>query len=186
MTNYKTVMALFLVATVAAAVSALSGCRTSAELEDNMRVQEQQTLYATAQPIPRFDYSLERAVTIELYQARNSRVATHTVWRSDTGIVEGDCPSIAYPLPYDTSLTNPLMEAYHTAIGQAEPNGLFASQNSIATWVRCVVDGEEVPVYVESKVTAYPYPVEVDYETNRVTRASGHRPSVRIEARPPE
>lgn len=29
------------------------------------------------------------------------------------------------------------------------------------------------PVYVESKVTTYPYTVEVNYETNRVKRKVG-------------
>ena len=27
------------------------------------------------------------------------------------------------------------------------------------------------PVYVETKVTAYPYPVKIDYNKNRVTKA---------------
>lgn len=163
---------------------------SSADRQDRATVEHQQEVYHAAQPVPAFDYSMERAVVIELYQARNSRVATHTVWRSDTGVVEGDCPSIAYPIPYDTSMTNPLVPAWHqsggTAVEQAEPNGLFASHNSIATWVRCIVDGEEVPVYIESKVTAYPYPVEVDYVTNRVTPVSGSAPTVHLSARHPE
>ncbi|HBK35257.1 hypothetical protein A2239_02420 [Candidatus Uhrbacteria bacterium RIFOXYA2_FULL_40_9] len=166
------------------------GCQMSANSErnDQVKVQQQQAQYAVGQPVPIFDWSLERDVAIQLYQARNDRVVTWTVWRSDTGIIEGDCPSIGYPIPYDTSLTNPLqpMNGYSqgTAIEQAEPNGLFSSKNSIATWVRCIVDMNgnqvEAPVYIESKVTAYPYVVEIDYDQNRVHRASTAKPSVMI------
>lgn len=169
------------------------GCRSSdSEQRDRIAVEKQQSVYQKAQPIPRFNYSLERDVAIQLYRARNEKVATHTVWRSDTGLVEGDCPSIGYPIPYDTSLTNPLqIEWYHGgAVGtieQPEPNGLFSSKNSIATWVRCVtvVDGEDIeaPVYIESKVTAYPYPVDVDYGINRVMPVQDARPSVTISAK---
>lgn len=159
----------------------------SAEQQDQQAVQEQQTAYQRAQPIPRFDYSLERDVVIQLYHARNERVATHTVWRGNTSVIEGHCPSIGYPVPFDTSLTNPLQvqKGWHnhsgwwaTTIEQAEPNGIFASKNSTATWVRCVHEGDEVPVYVEGKVTAYPYPIVVD--GNTVSPASGAKASVKI------
>lgn len=169
-------------------------CGTSdSEVRDKEAVEKQQSHYQVSQPLPRFDYSLERDVAIQLYKARNERVATHTVWRSDMGAVEGDCPSIGYPIPYDTSLTNPLQgtrvsaNGGVTSIEQAEPNGLFASKNSVATWVRCVseVKGEpvEAPVYIESKVTAYPYPVEIDYEINRVKPVQDAAPSVKIESK---
>ena len=75
-------------------------------------------------------------------------------------------------------MTNPL-QGYHdryssglTSIGQAEPNGVFASTNTAATWVMCVdVGGAIAPVYVEAKVTAYPWPMKVDYGNNRAVRA---------------
>lgn len=153
----------------------LAGCMNQAEYKDRETVREQQQQYGIAQPVPTFDWSLERDVVIQLYRARNERVATHTVWRSSFGTVEGDCPSIGYPIPYDTSLTNPLTTLHNggtSVVEQPEPNGLFASKNSIATWIRCVQDdGSEVPIYVESLVTSYPYAVSVDYDRNRVIRA---------------
>lgn len=159
-----------------AAALALAACVPDAERKDRETVRNQQEQYAIAQPVPTFDWSLERDVVIQLYRARNERVATHTVWRSDYGMVEGDCPSIGYPIPYDTSLTNPVTTLNGFADGavveQPEPNGLFASKNSIATWVRCIGnDGSEVPIYIESKVTAYPFSVAVDYNANRVQKA---------------
>lgn len=146
-----------------------------AEQADTEKVQQQQRQCSLGQPIPTFDWSLERHLVTELYKIRNKKVATHSVWRSDTGVIEGDCPSYGYGIPYDTSLTNPQMVAgdyrSRTTIGQAEPNCLFQSQNTQATWVMCLSSaGGLEPMYVESKVTVYSGPVDVDYERNRVFR----------------
>lgn len=161
------------------------GCMGNSETRDTTTVDEQQSQYQIAQPVPHFDWSLERQLAIELYEARNQNVATHSVWRSDYGMIEGDCPSIGYPLPYDVQLTNPLRVAYSSSgavIEQAEPNGLFSSKATSATWVRCItkVNGEVMasPVYIEGKVTAYAYPVDVNYSTNRVKPIENAMPSV--------
>jgi len=139
-------------------------------------VARQQGQFNVAQPLPVYDFSIERDLVIQLYNIRNLKVVTHSVWRGDLSIVEGDCPSLGFSIPYDTSLTNPLV-AYSsvrgmTSIEQAEPNGIFASKNTSATWVMCVNDNGGIdPIYVEAKVSVYPYPVKVDYETNRVTKS---------------
>ena len=162
------------------AVFLLSGCGDkSQEFKDREVVQQQQSQYAIAQPVPVYNWSLERENVIKLYNLRNEKVSTHTVWRSDYGLVEGDCTSLGYGIPYDTSLTNPFQEfrkysnaSIATQVGQAEPNGVFASTNTAATWVMCLGDAGLIePVYVESKVTTYPYPVSVDYKTNRVQKS---------------
>lgn len=162
------------------------GCET-AETRDAHNVDSQQSQFQISQPVPKYDYSQERGLAIELYNARNERVATHSVWRSDYGMIEGDCPSIGYPLPYDVQLTNPLRVANTgggAVIEQAEPNGLFSSKSTSATWVRCIVqvNGKviEAPVYIEGKVTSYPYPVDVNYTTNRVKAIENVMPSVII------
>ena len=157
----------------------LTGCndKVSSQRADSKAIDRQQSQYAKAQPVPAFDYSLERDLLIQLYQLRNQKVATHSVWRSDFGMIENDCPSIGYPLPYDASLTNPWVADRRSggdgvAIGQPEPNGIFQSTNSIATWVVCTGPGGVLePIFVESKVRVYPYPVTVDYEEDRVYRA---------------
>lgn len=174
-----------------AAVSAIamSACtlrvEETADTRDAERVQKQQSQYEKGQPIPAFDWSLERHLVIELYRVRNQKAATHSVWRSNYGLIEGDCPSYGYGIPYDTSLTNPLAPTVHTydpvggrwaqashVVEQAEPNGVFASKNTAATWVMCLGAGGNIePVYVETKVTVYPGPVVVDYDSNRVTRS---------------
>ena len=170
------------------AMIGLVGCnqQQTSESRDARRVQHQQLQYEKSQPIPVFNWSLERDLLIKLYIVRNQKAATHSVWRSDRGLVEGDCPSYGYGMPYDTSLTNPLVATdidmqgeehdYQggslASIEQAEPNGIFASKNTAATWVLCLgASGNIEPVYVETKVTVYPGPVKVDYSTNRVTRS---------------
>lgn len=148
-------------------------------------VERQQSQYAIAQPIPAFDFSLERDLVIQLYNLRNQRALTHSVWRSDLGMIEGDCASIGFGIPYDTSLTNPLVATNTaqdgkshtfdggalTSIEQPEPNGVFASKNTSATWVMCAGEtGLIEPVYIETKVTVYPYSVSVDYDSDRVIK----------------
>ena len=162
------------------------GCPNTEEF-DRQNVQKQQSQYAKVQPVPQFDYSLEREAAIQLYKMRNERVRTWSVWRSDYGMIEGHCESIGFPIPYDVQLTNPLQTINGPAvIEQAEPNGLFSSKNTTATWVRSVVkhNGKvmEVPIYIEGKVTCYPYPIIVDYDKNRVTRADGEEPTVQMKA----
>jgi hypothetical protein len=162
----------------------VAGCNvdSSIETKSTQKVLAQQSQYAKGQPVPTFDFSLERDLLIKLYQLRNKKVSTHAVWRSDYGLVEGDCPSMGYGIPYDTSLTNPVMatdedpEGFDhralTTIEQAEPNGIFASKNTAATWVMCLGESGGIePMYIESKVTIYPGLVKVDYDRNRVTRS---------------
>ena len=159
---------------------------TSSASKETQAVEQQQNQYHIGQPIPTFDWSLERHLLSELYKLRNKKVATHAVWRSDYGMIEGDCPSMGYGLPYDTSLTNPLVSVDRannktandrvdyslTSVEQPEPNGIFASKNTQATWVMCMGEAGGIePVYVESKVTIYPGLVKVDYENNRVVRS---------------
>lgn len=179
-----------LISLVAVSLIALSGCQDNLEqtqtTKDTKATLEQQSQYAASQPVPMYDWSLERHLVIELYNVRNIRAATHSVWRSDLGAIEGDCPSMGFGIPYDTSLTNPLVATNtsmegdkHTyqggalsSIEQPEPNGIYASKNTAATWVMCVGESGVIePVYVETKVTTYPYSVSVNYEKNRVIKS---------------
>lgn len=189
--NRRNVVAAIVGFVLGVVLFGLPGCWNSAEQQDREAVDRQQRHYQDTQPLPWFDYSLERDVVIQLYQARQEKVATYTVWRGDTSVIEGHCPSVGYPIPYDTSMTNPFGPYYFPGgpasfpVEQAEPNGLFASKNSIATWVRCIynLNGKavEVPLYIESKVTAYPFPVKVNVETGEVVPAFDGTPSIVIE-----
>jgi hypothetical protein len=182
-------MKIILIGILATLITSCAG--VSQESKDRKQVEAQQSQYAAAQPVPAYDWSLERHLIIELYNMRNMRAVTHSVWRSDRGLIEGDCASIGFGIPYDTSLTNPLTATdfgrstvydLHV-VEQAEPNGIFASKNTAATWVLCAgKTGMIEPIYVETKVTTYPYRVTVNYDKNRVTKAG--EATVTIDADP--
>ena len=190
----KRIISILTLFILAVGLSACSYEPSAAEKEAE-GVNRQLGQYSIGQPVPGFDWSLERDLLIKLYDLRNRKVATHTVWRSDYGMIEGDTPSIGYGLPYDTSLTNPSQLGHKRVrthggrvllegvIGQQEPNGIYASQNTTATWVMSVdKDTSQIlPLYIEGKVTVYPYPVKVDYDTNRVYRAGKPAAAISME-----
>ncbi len=143
------------------AALALSGCYDSADTTTSVDVNRQQEVYIKNQPIPFFDWSLERDVFIQLYNLRNTAVSTYTVVASNMGTVLFECPSIGYPLAADVQLTNPLrLTTNYAVIEQAEPNGLFSSKNTAGTWIMCVLeDGSVYPLYTELNANTWPMPV---------------------------
>lgn len=176
------------IAALLLAAGLVIGCTTvpDSERADNARVQDQQSHYATVQPIPYFDFSMDRDILIQIYKAKNESRLTYSVVTSMTGAVLFICPSIGYGIPADTQLTNGL-QAYggsygYTSIEQAEPNGLFSSKNTNATYVLCVRDDGTVNVVQsEQTVTTFPFPVTVD-ASGRVVDAGGES-TVKIEVK---
>jgi len=168
----------------------LAGCEDRQDREDRLAVNRQQEQYRKNQPVPFYDWSLELDAYMQIYDARvQDIVRTWTVWRSDYGMLLGDCASMGYPIPYDVQMTNPLKKVEggtdsDVVIEQPEPSGLYSSKNTVATWVREVleINGKTVvtPIYIEDKVTCYAYPIKVDYEKNRVYRVVDVMPSVII------
>ncbi len=153
------------------------GCGKTAEQADRDNVNKQQKHYAKVQPVPYFEFSLERDAAIQIYKLRNERVRTWTIWVSQSGKILGDAETIGFPIPYGVQLTNPIQNvgSHGAVIAQAEPNGLFTTGVSTkATWIRQAIKQNgrvlEVPVYIEPETICYPYPILVDYEKNRVTR----------------
>ena len=57
-------------------LGAQGDCGEDSSSKDRQSVNKQQKHYQVSQPLPRFDYSLERDVAIQLYQARNEKVTT--------------------------------------------------------------------------------------------------------------
>jgi type II secretory pathway pseudopilin PulG len=168
MKKWQKIALMSMVAMVAMTVLMGATCESgsSAEKSDRETVNSQQEHYQDVQPIPFFDFSNPRDVLIQIYktvttEARN----TYTVIQSMTGEVVFYGPSIGYAIPADTQLTNGLQPSWGNdgraaTIEQAEPNGLFSSENTDGTWVLFVdLNGDVTPVYTEQKVTTYPYAV---------------------------
>jgi len=170
---------------IAALVFAVAGCGTTNDQlqHDQETVQKQQDQYAQVEPIPFFDWSQDRAVFIQIYQAKNDARNTWSVVTSaGTGEVLFMCPSIGYPIPADTQLTNPMQItrvkagsdwSTWNAVPQAEPNGLYSSTNTDATYVLCVMsNGDKTPLYTEQKVTAFAFPVSI--VDGKIVQGSGN------------
>jgi hypothetical protein len=131
------------------------------------------------QPVPDLGgYSFERQIVIETYLARNNTVATWAYMFAMDGKIIELCPSIGYPIPYSTQLTNPSkidatrIEGMGHQVGvteNAEPNGLYTPSDAAATLVQCVnPDGSVSPTYIEWYVLAFPYRIASDIQVQRI------------------
>ena len=145
----------------------------SAAQKEAAIVEQQNQIYAAAQPAPIFDWSLERHLMTELYKARNNAVVTYSYVRNQyTGKILSSCLSVGFPISAATQLTSPeSMQriAYdggyaYDRLPQNEPNGLFSPAESRGTYVMCLnKDGKVTPRYYEEDVEAYVTPmVEVN------------------------
>lgn len=147
-----------------------SSCNSAgASGQEANAVNRQQDLYTRNQPAPTFDFSLDRYLMIELYKARNTAVATYSYVQSEyTGKILWSCPSIGFPIPAATQLTNPEEDEYwntassvHITIPQAEPNGLYSPATADGTYVMCLdTDGQVAPRYEERHVFATLQPMQ--------------------------
>lgn len=156
-----------------------TGCDSAADKERKV-VDNQQKIYADSQPVPFFNRSLARGLWIDFYRAQNTARATYSQINDMYGNLRFSTPSMGYPIPYDTQLTDPTQRVDGGAvIDQAEPNGLFTSKNSDATIVFANNDdGTVSPIYSELKVTCFPFPVKwVNDHWERVKEAE---PSIKL------
>lgn len=130
------------------------------------------------QPIPDLGgYSFERQIVIETYLARNNTIATYAYMFSMDGKIIEICPSIGYPIPYSTQLSNPERTEYTSSgmvtLPNSEPNSLYPPGDAAATLVQCVQpDGSVAPVYIEWYVLAFPYRIVSDFQLQQVSDAT--------------
>ncbi len=173
-------------------VIVLSGCG-GAERETQAKVNDQQNVYNNNQPIHAYNWSLERQVVQQIYDYRTMKaIDTWSVWVSEqSGEPIDMCASKGFPIPYNTSLTNPLQKLYNydSVVAQAEPNGLFPGGSTSSTWVLCVQsDGSTYPVYVEPNVITYPWAVKIVVGTDgrrRIERSGDPDLSTKIDLEKP-
>ena len=167
---------LFVVPCLALLVGLLAACgpqATPSEIADQDLVNRQQQIYAQREPVPVYDYSLPRAVLIQIYTAKNKATSTYTVFLSNSGVPIYVCPSRGFPIEGGTELTNPSQISYghyisgsstYSAgvIGQADPDGLFHPSTAAGTYVLCTrPNGDIVPIYTEPMVMTFPFEVQV-------------------------
>lgn len=140
-------------------------------LRDQSTASQQQEIYASAQPVPIFEWSQTRATLSAVLQAKASTVATWSVFKAFDGTATFVCPSVGYPIPADTQLTAPeqlvrieIKEGVFIegVVSQPEPDGVYSTGHSAGTYVACVRPNGEVTVaYSEAVVEAFPFEVRI-------------------------
>lgn len=141
--------------------SMLVGC---SETEESMYTSELMNQAYDTVGFPDVSNYFERQQLKEIYELRDDpNLICYWYTKNDINgkwIYQGEC--IGYGIPYTTSMTAP--ESYQrieTSAGVArevlplaEPNGLYASPSTSATWILTTdKDGNITPTYVESEIT---------------------------------
>lgn len=126
-------------------------------------VGEQMKRYWENQPPPAYDYSAQRDVLIQLYNATipELRPAWHVFSTPGVGYTDM-CAGMGAPLPYGVSLTSPDYKWGETSMPLSEPPGYYTNDLSTeATWVLCDYGHGLEPRYSEALVETFFHPVEL-------------------------
>lgn len=139
----------------------MTGC---GETEENQYTKQLMNQAYDAVGFPDVSNYFERAQLKEIYELRDDpNLICYWYTKNDISgkwIYQGKC--IGYGIPYTTSMTaSESLQRIETSMGAewevvplAEPNGLYASPSTSATWILSVnEDGEITPIYVESEIT---------------------------------
>lgn len=161
--NRKILTAL---AVIPAAALVLAGCTNSGtpsgQAAENATSQQDLQTYEQVQPAPHFSYSQIRQTEIDA-QASEALGEQTTSFFFNLGVRNPifSCPSIGDPVPNTAQLTNPNQVVYRyassdgtgTAVGNIDPNGLYAPSDSSGTNVMCVnAQGDQYLQYWEGDV----------------------------------
>jgi hypothetical protein len=144
---------------------ALVGCDTNMST-DKKQAAETERMVAEAERLtgpPNITNFTERRFAKQIYELRDTSVATYSYFMDMHGKLHFLCESIGYGLPYSVQYVNPMKVtgfsgSYKLVIPQPEPNGLFMPDGLSATWVLCS-DGEGgvKPVYSEPALIVSPF-----------------------------
>lgn len=150
-----------IIAIFAMMICMLVGC---GETEENQYTKELMNQAYDAVGFPDVSNYFERAQLKEIYELRDDpNLICYWYTKNDMSgkwIYQGKC--IGYGIPYTTSMTaSESLQRIDTTAGHqweivplAEPNGLYASPSTSATWILSVnEDGGITPIYVESEIT---------------------------------
>ena len=141
--------------------SMLVGC---GETKENQYTKDLMSNAYDAVGFPDVSNYFERQQLKEIYELRDDpKLICYWYTKNDmTGkwIYQGEC--IGYGIPYTTSMTaSESLQKIETTVGYewevvplAEPNGLYASPSTSATWILTTdKEGNITPTYVESEIT---------------------------------
>ena len=181
MFNFKSkkVRAAGVVLGLAIGAVTLGACNSSAPVavqKDQATSASILSQFETAQPTPQFKWSQYRQTLIEIETAEADGTQTTTFFFNQ-GVQNPvqSCPSIGFPIASTSELTNPVQDDNNgpngnagVAIGQIDPNGVYAG-NSTGTYVLCVnADGSTYAAYWEGFTYTVSGPAVWDTTTNSV------------------
>lgn len=158
-------------------IMGLVGCgyRETASSTENKYTQDIMEQSADAIGYPDVSNFFEKAQLKEIYELRDDpNLICYWYTRNDMSgkwIYQGKC--VGYGIPYTTQFTQPdtvqraalpalkmngedrgVNEYFTEILPQADPNGLYSSASTSATWILSVdEDGNISPSYVESEIT---------------------------------
>ena len=154
-----------------ALVLGLAACSTGTEPEATKKDQESsaQSLadLQKAHPTPSFERSQLRANLVDIATAQAEATQTTSFFLLEGVGVVGQCPSIGFPIPTTTQLTNPdqkagSREGGYFGLPQVEPTGVYTG-DSTGTYVICVdAQGSAYARYWEGYVQVLSGPAEVN------------------------
>ncbi len=147
-----------------ALIGALSGCTVhepSAERKQGEQLKQSQAEMQRQIGMPDIKNFQERKFAKMILELRDKGVSTYTYFIDMHGKKHFICNSVGYGLPYAVQYVSPLQLAGlyndHTALPQAEPNGLYMPDSLSATWILCSKNGEVKPLYVEPQIIVSPF-----------------------------
>lgn len=149
-----------------------SACTDEATKKEYQATDRQEDQYLTAQPPHAYDASQARENLIAAQDAMAYGADTWTVQYVEGVGITFECPSVGFPIPFGTNITNPSkIEVYRGSeweMEQMEPYGLYPPADVDATYGNCVLpDGTIGIFYSEPLLTGYGFDVEYNAETGR-------------------
>lgn len=161
---------------VAAVVLAivLSACEGDSGQEQEQRAtRAQQNHYAKTQPHHTYSASQARANLIAAQDAMALGADSWLVQYVEGVGITFECPSVGFPIPFGTNITNP-QQVYRYGSGgrytlpMMEPYGLYPPADVAATYANCVLPNGEIGIfYSEPLLTSFLFDVEFNPETGR-------------------
>lgn len=152
----KTILILM---TLAFAVS----CMESSDSIQNAKQEELNKQAVTQVGMPAISNFSEKRHLKDILELRDSETPTITYVRDMVGKLHKVCNSIGFGIPNSTQYTNPQRITNHGyTIPQSDPNGLYSSGSSEATWVLCLNPQTKKlsPTYLEDRITVSTFDME--------------------------
>ncbi|CAN5133039.1 hypothetical protein BH09PAT2_BH09PAT2_04680 [soil metagenome] len=143
-------------------------CEQSQVLNEAADANKQLEIYSTNQPVPQYDRSVERAVLLNIIDARVRKSLMYTYfWAPMAPRPVWSCPTFGFPIPATSQLTNPDQVVRDASgalrdmtVPQMEPSGIYAPPSTEATYSACMLtNGNASPMYWESPVGASAIPL---------------------------